>query len=81
MDAKFTMDFVWKDLNLVEKLRKKFNIYSKLIPTVEKIFLEGKNKLGKEEYSAAIIKIIENKCGEILSSKGFSKKINWWIST
>ena len=45
-DAQFTMDLICKDLGLVEKLRKKSNIPSNLIPLIESIFIES-NLFGK----------------------------------
>ena len=74
-DAQFTMDLICKDLGLVEKLRNKFNVPSELIPLVERIFIEGKNKLGEKEFSTAIIKLLEEKCNEELSSSYFPKKL------
>ena len=74
-DAQFTMDLICKDLGLVEKLRKKFNVPSELIPLVESIFNEGKNKLGKKEFSTSIIKLLEKQCGEELSSPYFPKQL------
>ena len=74
-DAQFTMDLICKDLGLVEKLRNKFNIPSKLIPLVESIFIEGKSKLGEREFSTAIIKLIEEQCSEELSSQYFPKQL------
>ena len=75
MDAQFTMDLICKDLGLVEKLRNKFKIPSKLIPLIESIFIEGKNKLGEREFSTAIIKLLEEQCGEKLSSPYFPKRL------
>ena len=74
-DAQFTMDLICKDLNLVNKLQKKYNIPSKLIPLILKIFNEGKNKLGSKSYSTEIIKLLENKCRVKLRAKGFPKKL------
>ncbi len=74
-DAQFTMDLICKDLGLVEKLRNKFDVPSKLIPLVESIFIEGKNKLGEREFSTAIIKLLEEKCKEKLSSPYFPQQL------
>jgi len=74
-DAQFTMDLICKDLGLVEKLRKKFNIPSHLIHLVESIFIEGKNILGNREFSTAIVKLLEKKCGEELYSPNFPKQL------
>ena len=73
MNAQFTMDLICKDLRLVEKLRKKFDIPSNLIKQIVKIFNEGKKNLGKKEYSTAIVKMLENKCNDILYARGFPK--------
>ncbi len=75
MDAQFTMDLICKDLKYVDKLRKKFNIPSELIKVVYKIFKNGSQKLGKREFSTAIVKLLENDCGEKLYSPGFPKKL------
>ena len=75
MDAQFTMDLICKDLSFVEKLRKKFNIPSKIIPLVFSIFKEGKKNLGDKEFSTAIVKLLENQCNERLYSRGFPKKL------
>ena len=74
-DAQFTMDLICKDLGLVEKLRNKFDVPSKLIPLVESIFIEGKNKVGEREFSTAIIKLLEEKCKEKLSSPYFPQQL------
>ena len=74
-DAQFTMDLICKDLSLVEKLRNKFDVPSKLIPIVESIFIEGKNKLGEREFSTAIIKLLEKECKEKLSSSYFPQQL------
>ena len=74
-DAQFTMDLICKDLGLVEKLRSKFKIPSDLIPLVESIFVEGKNELGEKEFSTAIVKLLENQCGEKLFSPNFPKQL------
>ena len=75
MDAQFTMDLICKDLDLVEKLRKKFNIPSKLIPLVRDTFIKGKKTLGDKEFSTAIVKILEKKCNDKLYAKGFPNKL------
>ena len=75
MDAQFTMDLICKDLSLVEKLRSKFNIPSKLIPIVKTIFMNGKKNLGDKEFSTAIVKILEKDCNEKLFAKGFPNRL------
>ena len=73
MDAKFTLDLICKDLKIAEKLRKKYSVPSKLMPTTLNLFNEGKKKLGHKEFSTAIVKLLEQKCNEILKSSGFPK--------
>jgi len=72
-NAQFTMDLICKDLRLVEKIRNKFHIPSKLIPLVLKTFLDGRNQLGEREFSTAIPKLLEKKCNQILKSSSFPK--------
>ena len=70
-DVGFTMDLVYKDVGLFNKLTRKFNIPAKISNLMVNIFRNGQKKLGKKSLSTSIVKLIENDCGENLRSKGF----------
>tara|TARA_B100000029_G_scaffold184119_1_gene181648 strand:+ start:802 stop:1764 length:963 start_codon:yes stop_codon:yes gene_type:complete len=75
MDAKFTLDLICKDLKLVNKLKNKFNIPSKLIPEVYKNFKNAETFLGEKAFSTEVVKLLEIKCKEKLRSKGFPNQL------
>ena len=70
-DVNFTMDLVCKDLNLFNKLTKKFKVRSAISPLMLNIFNKGKKKFGEREWSTKIVKLLEDECKTDLRSKGF----------
>ena len=78
----FTMDLVCKDLNLFDKLTKKFNIPAEMNNLVNKIFKKGLLIYGNRSLSTSIVKILEDICEEnllrlnLLSSSGQIQ--TWW---
>ena len=70
-DVGFTMDLACKDVGLFEKLANKFKIPAKISKLMNKIFQNGKKKLGERSLSTSIIKLLEDDCEESLRANGF----------
>ena len=70
-DVGFTMDLACKDLELFNKLTKKFKIPAKISNLILNIFKNGKKKLGNRSLSTSIVKLLEDECEENLRAKGF----------
>ncbi len=72
-DVGFTMDLVCKDVNLFNKLTKKFQIPAEVSKLMNKIFKKGLKKYGKRSFSTGIVKLLEEKCKENLRASNFPK--------
>jgi len=70
-DVGFTMDLACKDIELFDKLIRKFNIPAEISPFLVKIFNEGKKKYGDRSLSTSIVKLLEDKCKTDLRATGF----------
>jgi len=70
-DVGFTMDLVCKDVGLFNKLTKKYSIPAEISSLMCSIFENGRKKLGDKALSTSIVKILEEKCKDVLRADGF----------
>ena len=70
-DVGFTMDLVFKDVGLFDKLTKKYQIPAELSSLMLEIFQRGREKLGDRALSTSIVKLLESKCNDNLRASGF----------
>ena len=74
-DVGFTMDLAVKDINLFNKLAKKYNIPIDLGKIIKNKFSKGIKQFGKRSFSTSIVKLIEDECNIKMRAKNFPKQL------
>ena len=67
----FTMDLVFKDVGLFDKLTKKYQIPVELSSLILEIFQRGREKLSDRSLSTSVVKLLEEDCNDNLRANGF----------
>ena len=74
-DINFTMDLVVKETGLFDDLGRRLGVPCEVSPLVRRIFEDWLARYGARAWSSAILRRIEDACGESLRAAGFPAEL------
>ena len=70
-NVNFTMDLVVKDLSLFQAIADRADVPLEISPLLLKIFEDGQDRYGGDEWSTNIVRRLEDVCADQLLAPGF----------
>ena len=74
-NVNFTMELVYKDVELFQNLVERLGIKADLSPLITEIFRQGRDTFGDKSWSTEIVKRLEDACKEKLRAEGFPSEL------